>query len=200
LFYRQLKAVKLFLRRLTLPKGIQAGKKSFIRAPFSVPSGRGIVLGSNTTIHIGSTIQAIHGYSGKRYNPKILIGADVYIGRHIFLAAIDEVSIGDGCVFSDYIYLSDSAHGLDPAAGPIMEQPLESKGPIRIGNKCFLGYRVAVMPGVTLGEGCVVGINSVVTKSFPAFSMLAGAPAKLVRTYDHATQKWIPVSSPDEKP
>ncbi|WP_345934273.1 acyltransferase [Granulicella sp. WH15] len=75
-----------------------------------------------------------------------------------------------------------------------MKQALESKGPIRIGRNCFLGYRAAVLPGVTLGEGCVVGINAVVTRSFPAHSMLAGVPAKVIRTFDHSTQTWVSVS------
>lgn len=71
-----------------------------------------------------------------------------------------------------------------------MEQPLESKGPVRIGARCFLGYRAAVMPGVTLGEHCVVGANSVVTRSFGSFSMVAGSPARLIKVYSAATGKW----------
>jgi acetyltransferase-like isoleucine patch superfamily enzyme len=200
LFSRQLKALSLALRRIRLPRGIAAGKGASIRKPFSIPDGRGISLGSNTKIHLGATILTIRSDGGRTYDPRIAIGNDVYVGRYIFLNAIDKVTIGDGCVLSDYVYINDAAHGLNPAAGPIMEQPLESKGPICIGNKCFLGYRVAVMPGVTLGEGCVVGINAVVTRSFPPYSMLAGVPARIVRAFDHATQTWIPISSPNEKP
>ncbi len=71
-------------------------------------------------------------------------------------------------MLSEQVYITDLSHGLQPDRGPIMKQPLESKGPVRIGPRCFLGYRTAIMPGVTLGESCVVGANSVVTRSFSA--------------------------------
>ncbi|QHN04319.1 acyltransferase [Granulicella sp. WH15] len=194
MLHKQLQVLSLALRRLRLPSGIKTGKGTLIRAPFSIPSGIGIEIGINTKIHVGSTILTIREHAGIRYQPKIGIGNDVYIGRYIFLAAIGEIRIGDGCVLSDYVYINDAAHGLHPSAGPIMKQALESKGPIRIGRNCFLGYRAAVLPGVTLGEGCVVGINAVVTRSFPAHSMLAGVPAKVIRTFDHSTQTWVSVS------
>jgi acetyltransferase-like isoleucine patch superfamily enzyme len=55
--------------------------------------------------------------------------------------------------------------------------------PVSIGDKCFLGCNVVIMPGVELGDNCVVGANSVVTKSFEAGSVVAGAPAKLLRHF-----------------
>ena len=103
---------------------------------------------------------------------------------------MDEITIGDGCVLSEHVYITDLMHGLHPDQGLIMQQPLQSKGPVRIGSGCFLGYRAAIMPGVTLGDHCVVGANSVVTKSFPAYSMLVGSPARLVRSYNRKTAKW----------
>jgi acetyltransferase-like isoleucine patch superfamily enzyme len=195
LLYELLKEMQISVRRLRHPRGLQAGKASFVRPPFSIPHGAGIVLGSNTTVHVNAIIALIKEYSGIKYNPRIVIGNGVYVGRYLFIAAMGEVTIGDGCVLSDYIYINDSSHGLNLAKGPIMSQPLETKGPIHIGRNCFLGYRAAVLPGVTLGEGCVVGINSVVTRSFPAYSMVAGAPARIVRTFDHASGSWVPVVS-----
>jgi lipopolysaccharide O-acetyltransferase len=72
-----------------------------------------------------------------------------------------------------------------------MQQALISKGPVTIGRRCFLGFRVAVMPGVTLGEHCVVGANSTVTRSFPAYSMIGGSPARLLKTYSLETHQWM---------
>jgi acetyltransferase-like isoleucine patch superfamily enzyme len=74
-----------------------------------------------------------------------------------------------------------------------MKQPLTSKGPVRIGEGSFLGYRTVVMPGVTLGMHCVVGCNSVVMRSFPAYSMLAGSPARRVKAYSFEQRCWQPV-------
>ncbi|MFC0661280.1 DapH/DapD/GlmU-related protein [Eoetvoesiella caeni] len=52
--------------------------------------------------------------------------------------------------------------------------------PVVIGDDCWLGTNVVVMPGVVLGAGCVVGANSVVTKSFPSGVVIAGAPARQI--------------------
>ncbi len=55
-----------------------------------------------------------------------------------------------------------------------MDRPLVKGGPIEFGRSCFVGFGATILPGVTLGEHCVVGARAVVTKSVPAFSMLLG--------------------------
>jgi lipopolysaccharide O-acetyltransferase len=72
----------------------------------------------------------------------------------------------------------------------LVRQPLISKGPVKIGPSCFLGYRVAVLPGVSLGAHCVVGAHSVVTRSFPPYSMLAGVPARIIRRFNPSNNVW----------
>lgn len=121
---------------------------------------------------------------------RIVIHANVYIGFFATITAVNLVEIGAGTVVSDHFYASDHVHGYDPRRGSPAEQPLESKGPVIIGRNCFIGMRVSVLPGVTLGDNCVVGAHSVVTRSFPACSMIVGAPARLVKTFDTASGAW----------
>jgi acetyltransferase-like isoleucine patch superfamily enzyme len=173
------------------PSGVSFGERSFIRRPYTIQGRRHIRFGSRTSVGERFHATAIEEYAGVRYHPVIEAGDDVYIGRSAYFTAIHKISIGDGCVLSDHVYITDESHGLDPHAGPIMLQQLVSKGPVIIGARCFLGYRVAIMPGVTLGEGCVVGANSTVTRSFPAYSMIAGSPARLIKTYRHDLRRWI---------
>jgi galactoside O-acetyltransferase len=59
--------------------------------------------------------------------------------------------------------------------------PLE-KAPISIGDHCWIGASAIIMPGVTLGNYCIVAANSYVTLSFPEYSIIGGTPAKLIRT------------------
>ncbi|MGO4213600.1 acyltransferase, partial [Terriglobus sp. YAF25] len=96
------------------------------------------------------------------------------------------------------VYISDASHGVDPTKGPILDQNLSSRGEVRIGRSSFIGYRVCVMPGVVLGEHCVVGANAVVTKSFPAYSMVAGVPARLIRRYSFAEKRWVDYNERDQ--
>ncbi len=89
----------------------------------------------------------------------------VIIGAHVSIA--QEVSI-----------ICDSG----PNASPQLQRvfPME-KGPITIGNHCWIGAFSMIMPNVTLGDFCVVAAKSFVKNSFPAYSIIGGVPAKLIR-------------------
>jgi acetyltransferase-like isoleucine patch superfamily enzyme len=84
--------------------------------------------------------------------------------------------------------VTDANHRFDDPVTPVTWQGFTSKGPTRIGDNVWLGANVVVTSGVTIGERCVIGANSVVTQDVPAFSIAAGAPAKVLRavTYDDA--------------
>ncbi len=178
------------------PRGIRLGDHTIIERPHRISAPQCIRVGARTHIGRDALIQPILNAAGQNYSPTVDIGNDVYIGPHVYIASMSRVSIGSGSVLSESVYINDAAHGIDPEAGLIMQQPLVSRGEIKIGNNCFLGLRSAVMPGVTLGDHCVVGINSVVTRSFPSYSMLAGAPARLIKIYSPISRRW---EAPPEK-
>lgn len=173
-------------------RGMHAGVGVIIQRPHRISHPESIRIGDRTLIHSNALITPIQAYEGIHYNPEIIIGSDVYIGPNLFLACTSRVIIGDGSVLSEGVYINDSNHGLDPTGGLIMKQPLVQGGDVIIGGNCFIGLRAAIMPGVTLGDHCVVGINSVVTKSIPSYSMVGGSPARLLRRYDTVTKSWQP--------
>lgn len=184
------KVIKSLLYRPSLKK---LGKRSYILLPREIKNGHLIEIGNDCHIGKALVVEPIAVHGPQIFSPKISIGDDVYIGRHCQIFCVDSIKIDDGCVLSDYIYMSDSAHGIAPSGGLIMRQNLVSKGPIHIGKNTFIGYGVSIMPGVTLGKNCVVGINSVVTRSYPDFSMIAGSPAKLIKKYCEQKKDWLDV-------
>lgn len=183
---RRVRVILYWLRR------VRIGEGSRIQRPYVLLSPELLSIGKDTVIYPDAYISLVKEWAGLRYTPEIKIGDGVYIGRHAYFAAIDLIEIENGCVLSEYVYITDHAHGLHPERGSIMHQPLESKGPVRIGRNCFLGFRVSIMPGVTLGDHCVVGANSIVTRSFPAYSMVAGCPAKVVKVFSSKARAWVP--------
>lgn len=69
---------------------------------------------------------------------------------------------------------------------------LQRFGPIAIGNNCFIGTRSVILPGVRIGDNCVVGAGSVVTRSVPDNTVVAGAPARVICTYDEYVERTAP--------
>jgi acetyltransferase-like isoleucine patch superfamily enzyme len=187
--------LRAIVRRIICPApfGIgHLGKGSVIRRPRKVDGAKFISIGDGTRIGRHSWLSAISSYAGESFLPELVIGDNVYIGRYSCIVAIHRVVIEESCVLSEHVYISDSSHGLDPEKGPIMKQRLVNRGEVRIGKSSFIGYRACILPGVILGQNCVVGANSVVTKSFPAYSMLVGAPARLVKSYCPTRKQWVP--------
>jgi len=178
------------------PLGIgKCGADSYIYLPRRIDGAGYIELGKRSTIDKYSWLNAVAYYAGESFTPRIFIGDDVHIGRYACIASINSIIIEEGCLTSEYVYISDHAHGLSPEAGLIVDQKLESKGPVCIGAHSFIGYRACVMPGVSLGKHCVVGANSVVTSSFPDYSMVAGCPARLIKRYSPTQKKWLVITT-----
>jgi len=176
------------------PTSMKAGSSSYIYRPRRIDGASFIRLGSRTTIDRYGWLSALHNYAGVTFEPEIMLGDDVHIGRYACLTAIKSITIDDGCLLSEHVYISDHGHGLDPCGGLLVDQLLISKGAVHIGAHTFIGYRACILPGVTLGTRCVVGANSVVTRSFPDFSMIAGVPARLVKRYSPSSKQWLTIT------
>jgi acetyltransferase-like isoleucine patch superfamily enzyme len=118
---------------------------------------------------------------------RVRIGAGSFLNRGVMVAAHELVEIGEHCMLANGCFVSDAAHRFDDPERPVPWQGFASKGPTRIGANCWLGANVVVTSGVTIGERCVVGANSVVTGDIEAFSIAAGAPARVLRrvTYEN---------------
>jgi acetyltransferase-like isoleucine patch superfamily enzyme len=164
-----------------------------IRDPRRIDGLQFIHVGENTEIGQRVWLSAYEHYRDQDFTPCLVIGPNCYIGNYACITCTSRVSIGEGCVLSEFAYVTDTFHGVDPLAGPILRQPLISKGGVQIGPNTFIGYHACILPGVTLGEHCVVGASSVVTHSFPAYSMIAGSPARLIKKFSFERHDWVAV-------
>jgi len=113
---------------------------------------------------------------------RIRIGGGSFLNLGVQVAAVELVEIGEHCMFANGCFVTDGNHRFDDPGKPVPWQGFSSKGPTRIGDNVWCGANVVVTSGVTVGERCVIGANSVVTTDLPAYSIAAGAPAKVLKT------------------
>jgi len=116
---------------------------------------------------------------------RIRIGSGSFLNIGVMVAAHELVEIGDHCMFANGCFVTDAAHRFDDPDQPVPWQGFTSKGPTRVGDNVWCGANVVITSGVTVGERCVIGANSVVTQDLPARTICAGAPAKVLREIGH---------------
>ena len=96
------------------------------------------------------------------------------------------MTIGDGTLLGRGTFITDNSHGKNESVEELRILPnnreLYSKGPVNIGRNVWTGTNVCIMPGVSIGDGAIIGANSVVTHDVPAESVAVGAPARVVRS------------------
>jgi acetyltransferase-like isoleucine patch superfamily enzyme len=109
------------------------------------------------------------------------IGPRVNVGAHSQIWSIGGLSIGADTLIAGQCYIGGGGYDPDgPTDVPLSEQRVIPDA-MQIGADCWLGARVVVLPGVTLGQGCVIGAGSVVTRDIPPYSIAAGVPARVIR-------------------
>jgi len=157
-----------------------ARRRSFCRWPLHgnvlelLREGR-LELGEHVLLEPGVWLTA--GAAGR-----IRIGGGSFLNLGVQVAAVELVEIGEHCMFANGCFVTDADHRFDDLQRPVPWQGFSSKGPTRIGANVWCGANVVITSGVSVGERCVIGANSVVTRDIPAFSIAAGAPAAVVKT------------------
>lgn len=156
-------------------------KNFMIKGSSSKIHSRGLILGKN--IRFGDD-NRVDFYA----NGKLLIGNNSYIvNRNSFLVGAD-IEIGEKALIASDVMIASENHIPNPEESDIYGK-LEMK-PVRIGKGCWLAEKVCVMPGVTIGDFCVIGAASVVTKDIPPYSIAVGNPAKVIKTYNLNNHCW----------
>ncbi len=165
----------------------EVGEMSYFQYPVRLQGGgqKRIRIGSRTSILAYSILGCWVRYGkDEQYEPEIIIGNDCNIGEFCHITAINKITIGDGLLTGRFVYIGDNAHGglsWEEANIPPAKRHLTSKGEIMIGRNVWIGDKVTILGGVTIGDNVIIGAGSIVTHDIPSNSMAAGAPAKIVK-------------------
>lgn len=149
---------------------------------------------STSGLNIGQ--KAIRAFCGKLMLKKC--GKNVNIEHGAIFSA--NTSLGDysgiginarihgDCTIGDYVMMGPDVviitrnHAFDRTDIPMMHQGFEEERPVVIGNDVWIGERVTILPGVHVGEGAILAAGSIITKDVPDYAIVAGVPAKIIKT------------------
>ena len=178
------------------PKDFEIMPPWTIRHPERISIGDGVKLGPHCLIGtciyypLGWMISDKYPMERQRFEPTLRIGNQVIATGNLQAVAYQSVVIEDDVLLAWNVLISDATHGFSRVDIPYRYQPMSKISPIVVGRGSWIGQNAVIMPGVKIGEMCVVGANSVVTRSLPAYCVAAGAPAKVIRKWNDATQSW----------
>jgi putative colanic acid biosynthesis acetyltransferase WcaF len=127
---------------------------------FGAKVGKGVVIQPRTSIHLPWRLQ---------------IGNHCWIGQNCELQSMAQITLEDHVALAHEVFLATGNHDYKDSTMPYRNEPILIKRGTWVASRVFVG------PGVCVGEGCVLGAGSVVTKSVPAWSIVQGNPAVVVR-------------------
>lgn len=169
-------------------KFAKVGRRCSIRPVLNTSGEEHIYLGNDVSLGIFCWIGT---NSSWKKNPRLTIGNRVHIGAHSMIIAADEITVGNNVLMSERVTIVDHIHEYKDVTRAIIDQPITGKGKIVIDDGSFIGINSVITGNVHIGRHSVVGANSVVTRDVPAFSVVVGAPAKIIKQYDGKKKEWV---------
>lgn len=162
----------------------QAGKISF-QFPLRLLGGEYITIDEKTSFGRYCVLNAWEKYEGVSYTPQIIIGKKCCFGEYNHITSINSIIIGNNVLTGRWVTITDNSHGISDIESikiPPINRKLFSKGAVVIEDDVWIGDKVTILPGVTIGKGVIVAANAVVTKDIPAYSVVAGNPARIIKS------------------
>lgn len=165
----------------------QHGKNAIIGLGTRLNAPKYVSIGNNVKIGRRCVIECWDSYhAGAEFelSPMLIIGDNSAIGDDSHISCTQKMEIGNGVRMGRKIFITDNNHGssqremLDIIP---FDRPLTSSGPVIIEDNVWIGEKVSIMPNVHIGRGAIIAANAVVTKDVPAYAVVGGCPAKIIK-------------------
>lgn len=164
--------------------------------PFRIVGGDKIQVGKNFYAGRGLWLEVISFSNLVDGAPRLKIGDNVSLNEYVHVAAKTLVEIGSGTLIASNVFISDHNHGV--YAGPFQSDPNEPPAErkltddrkVKIGEKVWIGNNVCILPGSEIGDGAIIGANSVVNGIIPGKTIAVGTPAKVIKRFNASLKTW----------
>lgn len=159
------------------------GKLSILTKPDVLYNPNQISIGNHVEIRKGVRLEV----QGVRANtPKIEIGDGTSIHNYFHCGSAESIRIGRNVLIAGRVYITDHDHTFNNKNIPPIKAGL-TISPVVIEDEVWIGEGAVILKGVTIGKRAVIGANAVVTKNVPAYAIVGGVPAKIIRMIDLKT-------------
>lgn len=178
-----------WIRNIVNPFTITKGKQVIIRsrARLDILPFNEFVLGDRTIIEDFSIIN--NGVGDIKIGSRTIIGLSSVV--------IGPANIGNDVMLAQHVVISGLNHGYEDISMPPSQQTV-SKKTVNIMDNVWIGANAVITAGVTINKHCIVGAGSVVTKDVPAYCVVVGNPAKVVKRYNEISKSWEKVNRKNE--
>lgn len=143
-----------------------------------------ICIGSRSSFGNDLYLTAWPDYAMPGCTPEILIGSNCSFGAYNHITSVLRVKIGDNCLTGKWVTITDNSHGetnIESLQTAPTKRMIVSKGPVVIGKNVWIGDKVTILPNCKIGDGAIIAANTVVTHDVPAFCVVGGNPARILK-------------------
>ena len=182
--YKHIERNRDYINQETMRCQFKVAKDVVFESDIQIHDPQFISIGAGSYVCHHAIITVWTEYHGQKFKPEIHIGENAHIGEYNHITSTNKIVIGDNLLTGRWVTITDNNHGETDYATlqipPIMRFVI-SKGPVIIGSNVWIGDKATILAGVTIGDGVVIAANSVVTKDVPAYCVVAGNPAVVIK-------------------
>jgi len=180
---------------LVLPKFGNLQSRVYIEFPRRIVNPQLIEVGDDVylgpdSVLVSATVFEKNTFR-QEFTPFLKIGSRVFSTSRLQIYCFSNIEIGDDVLIASNVLIEDALHSYGNTTVPFKEQGFSRLASVHIGRGSWIGQNVVINPGVTIGEFCIIGANSVVTKSIPARCIAVGVPARVMKKWDEESESWI---------
>lgn len=197
-WWKGLKGLWMTAKFKSCPPSVSFNGIAFLNCPECISIGEGTGFGKDLYLTAWNKYRCLsdglplngeisgpdhNGMYLQTFHPKLTIGSHCNFGAYNHITCTNKITIGDNLLTGKWVTITDNSHGAtdyDSLQIAPVRRPMVSKGSVAIGNNVWIGDKASILPGVTIGDGAVIGANSVITHDVPPYCVVAGNPAKII--------------------
>lgn len=161
------------------------GVRSLIKRSSLIIGMENITIGDDVILG-KELVMAIHvRHVNEDFNPAIIIKSGTNIGDYAHITCVNKIVIGNDVLIGRRVTITDNSHGefktedllLPPAVRKLHSKTIG----VEINDRVWIGENVVILPGVSIGEGCIIAAGAIVSKDIPPYCIAGGIPAKIIK-------------------